>query len=98
MTSTLGSVLIVDDSPTTCATLSGRLRRSGYDVELAETGEDALQLMRMMNRGSAAEPEPEPEPPARTRAGIVSAEDRPAKKQAKSRIAKTQSKKKSTKR
>lgn len=45
MTPTLGTILIVDDSRTTSATLSGRLKRSGYEVRVADSGEQALQIM-----------------------------------------------------
>ncbi len=45
MTPTLGTILIVDDSRTTSTTLSGRLKRTGYDVHIAESGEEALGMM-----------------------------------------------------
>jgi hypothetical protein len=61
---------------------------------------DALQLMRMINRGSAgvAEPESEPSKARRKPSGIVSAEDRPAKKKATKRSVKRNAKKKPSKR
>jgi hypothetical protein len=58
--------------------------------------QDALKLMRMMNRGSAGEAEaelPEPRKPARKPVGVMSAEDRPAKKRAVKKTAKKTSRK-----
>ena len=42
----MAKVLIVDDSPTTTFTLKGMIERWGYEVVLAESGDEALDVAR----------------------------------------------------
>ena len=40
----LGTVLAVEDSPTQALTLEGHLKEAGFDVVMATSGEEALEL------------------------------------------------------
>ena len=46
------SALIVDDSKLACAVLSRLLEQEGYDIDLADSGHEALQRVR--DAGAAA--------------------------------------------
>jgi twitching motility two-component system response regulator PilH len=37
-------IMVVDDSPTECALIEGMLKRSGYEVLIANSGEAAVEL------------------------------------------------------
>ncbi len=45
----MARVLIVDDSPTETHVLRGMLEKHGYDVSVADTGEDGITLAHSMN-------------------------------------------------
>lgn len=44
-----GAVLLVDDEPTIVRALSPALKHAGYDVDVADTGEEALRLLALRN-------------------------------------------------